>query len=84
VVVVVPPPPEDVDVVLVVVVVVCCWHTVMVTVCGKGGLRTVPAEGLSVCTVPTVPPLWEQSTGVKEGVRPGVADMAALAALWVS
>jgi hypothetical protein len=83
VVVVVPPPPPG-DVVVVVVVVVGCWQTVMVTVWGKGGLKTVPAEGLSLCTVPTVPPLWEQSTGVKDGVRPGVADMAALAALWVS
>jgi hypothetical protein len=71
-------------VVVVVVVVAACWQTVMVTVCGKGGLKTVPAEGLSLCTVPTVPPVWEQSTGVKDGERPGVAVMAALAALWVS
>jgi hypothetical protein len=85
VVVVPPPPPGDVVLVLVVVVVaVGCWQTVMVTVCGNGGIKTVPAEGLSLCTVPTVPPLCEQSTGVKDGVRPGVADMAALAAPWVS
>jgi hypothetical protein len=78
-VVVVPP-----DVVEVVVLVVGCSQTVMVTVCGNGGLRTVPAAGLSLCTVPTVPPLCEQSTGVKTGVSPGVFVMAALAALCVS
>jgi hypothetical protein len=83
VVVVVPPPPGDV-VVVVVVVGADCWHTVMVTVCGNGGLNTVFAAGLSLCTVPTVPPLWEQSTGVNDGVRPGIAFMAAPAASWVS
>ena len=41
------PSPADVVVVVVVVVVVgACWQTVMVTVCGNGGFRTVPAEGL--------------------------------------
>ncbi len=83
VVVVVPPPPTG-GAVVVVVVVAGCWQTVMVTVWGKGGVKTVPWDGLSLCTVPGVPPLCEQSTGVNEGVRPGTALTALAAAACVS
>jgi hypothetical protein len=68
----------------VVVVVVVAEHTFMLTVWGNGGLKTVPAEGLWLSTVPGTPPLCEQSTCVKAGVRPGVLEMAPLATACVS
>jgi hypothetical protein len=71
VVVVVPPP--------LVVVVVDAEQTVTVTVWGNGGLNTVPAEGLWLCTMPGLPPVCEQSTVVTAEVRPGVAAIAARA-----
>jgi hypothetical protein len=80
--VVVVPPPPTVVVVVVVVLVGGCSHTVMVTFCG--GVTSDPAEGLCVWTVPGVPPLDEQSTWVNEGVSPGVAEIAELAAACVS
>ena len=67
-----------------VVVVVEAEHTVIVTVCGKGGLSTVPAEGLWLCTWPGVPPLDEQSTWVNTGLSPGVDEIALPATVCVS
>jgi hypothetical protein len=76
---VVVPPPD-----VVVVVLLACEHTLIVTVWGKGGLSTVPADGFWVWTVPGVPPVCEQSTMVNTDVSPGVAVMAAPAEPWVS
>jgi hypothetical protein len=73
-----------VDEVGVVVVVVGVSQTVMVTVAGKGPFSTVLAEGLWLCTVPGVPPLWLQSTWVKAGVSPATPEIAELAAPCVS